>query len=399
MNFKRRHFLMTGAGSMLSWAAPPSDRIQLGVIGAGGRGRLVMGEFLKDSSVRAAAICDVYEPNLEQALSESGKAGSTPRAYRNYKQLLDSKEVNAVLIATPEHWHHRMVLDALAAGKDVYVEKPLCQTPEQGLELVAAEARSKQIVQVGMQRRSYDLFLEGRKIVAGGTLGPVRAVRSWWLNNNMAPRTPARLAGPLDWEQWQGPAQRRVAPDPERFRAWRSYSDYSGGVVADQGNHVFDGIHILMGAGFPLSVSAMANSPHAPHGDTPESVVVSACYPEDFLAIFTINYAAMRYKTRNDQATHLDGDKARMDVSREELKVYLEGAEETPSITRISAGGFHHATSVHVLNFLNCVRTRKTPAAAMQIGFQAALIPQLANLSLQSGRRVKWTGKSAIASE
>ena len=99
------------------------------------------------------------------------------------KSCSADKEIAAVLIATPEHWHHRMVLDALAAGKDVYVEKPLCQTPEQGVELVEAEKRSKNIVQVGMQRRSYDLYIEGRKTVASGVLGAVRMVRSWWLNN------------------------------------------------------------------------------------------------------------------------------------------------------------------------------------------------------------------------
>ena len=128
--------------------------------------------------------------------------------------------MQAVLIATPEHWHYQMVLDALAAGKDVYVEKPLCQTPEQGVALVEAERKTKQIIQVGMQRRSYDLYLEGRAIVAGGTLGNVRMVRSWWLNNYLGGAPAAKLAGPLDWEQWQGPAPHR-ALDPDRFRNWR----------------------------------------------------------------------------------------------------------------------------------------------------------------------------------
>ena len=110
--------------------------------------------FQKDSTVSVGAICDVYEPNLERGLSTATKGGSPPKAYRNYKELLADKNVQAVLIATPEHWHHRMILDALAAGKDVYTEKPLCQTPEQGIELVEAEKKSKSIVQVGMQRHT-----------------------------------------------------------------------------------------------------------------------------------------------------------------------------------------------------------------------------------------------------
>ena len=282
MPIDRRMFFMAGASALASRAAP-ADQIRLGVIGAGGRGMLVMESFQKDPAVRVGAICDVYEPNLERGLSAAAKVpGNQPKAYRNYKQLLDDKDIDAVLIATPEHWHARMVLDALAAGKDVYVEKPLCQTPEQGVELVEAEKKSKSIVQVGMQRRSYDLYLEGREVVAAGTLGKVRMVRSWWLNNNLGGPAAAKLDGPLDWEQWQGPVKKRVPLDPYRFRHWREFSDYAGGIVADQGAHVYDGIHLLMNASYPLAVNASAGKPHAPRVDTPESVVVTAEYPRGF---------------------------------------------------------------------------------------------------------------------
>src|SRR6266481_6765759 len=192
MKLDRRTLMFAGGGALVTRAAP-SDRIVLGVIGAGGRGTFVMTVFQKDPTVSVGALCDVYEPNLERGLSTASKAGSHPKAYRNYKQLLADKDVQAVLIATPEHWHHRMVLDALAAGKDVYVEKPLCQTPEQGIELVDAEKKSKSIVQVGMQRRSYDLYLDSRKVVADGTLGCVRMVRSWWLNNGLSTAKATKL--------------------------------------------------------------------------------------------------------------------------------------------------------------------------------------------------------------
>jgi predicted dehydrogenase len=136
--------------------------------------------FQKDPALRVGAICDVYEPNLENGVSVASKVpGNHPKQYRNYKELLADKDIHAVLIATPEHWHAQMVLDALAAGKDVYVEKPLCQTPEEGAQLVEAERKSKNIIQVGMQRRSYDLYLEGRDLVKAGKLGNVRMVRSW----------------------------------------------------------------------------------------------------------------------------------------------------------------------------------------------------------------------------
>jgi predicted dehydrogenase len=388
MQLNRRSFLMSAAGTLAA-QRPPSDRIVLGVIGAGGRGTFVMGVFQKNAAVRVGAICDVYEPNLERGLSAAAKVqGAHPKAYRNYHALLADKSIDAVLIATPEHWHARMVLDALAAGKDVYVEKPLCQAPEQGVQLVEAGKNSKNIVQCGMQRRSYDLYLEGRKIVAAGTLGAVRMVRSWWLNNYLRDSN-AKLEGPLDWEQWQGPA-RPHALDPDRFRNWRFYSDYAGGIVADQGAHVYDGIHLLMNAGYPLAVTAAAGKPHKPKVDLPESVVVAAEYPEDFIGVFSVNYAAMHYQSRNDQSNHLDGDKARMDIGREDLKVYMQGSEDKPAIAKASATGFGKATDAHVENFLQCIRTRHTPTAPLRLGFQAALVVQMANISLQSGRRVKW---------
>lgn len=382
---QRRSFLVG-----LTAAAQPSNRIALGVIGSGGRGTFVMGEFQKDPAIHVSAICDVFEPNLERAISTARKIQSdAPRAVRNYRDLLSDKAIDAVLIATPEHWHHRMVLDALAAGKDVYVEKPLCQTPEQGVELVEAEKRTRQIIQVGMQRRSYDLYIMAREVVAAGTLGDVRMVRSWWLNDHVHGTPAKELNGKLDWEQWQGPAEKRPFA-PDRFRNWRLYSDYAGGIVADQGAHVFDGIHMLMNASYPLAVTAASGRPHRPGVDTADSVVVTAEYPEDFIGVFSINYAAMRYQSRNDQLNQLDGANARMDIGREYCRVFVAGKEEEVLIEKRSARGFGFATELHVRNFLECVRTRRKPTAPMSLGFQAALVVQLANRSLKEGRRMTW---------
>jgi len=216
MDMERRAFLLGGSGLLMA-AAAPSDQLVLGVIGSGGRGTAVMKVFQSHGEVKVGAICDVYEQNLEHAISVAVKGGSQPKSYRNYQDLLADKDVQAVLIATPEHWHYQMVMDAIAAGKDIYVEKPLCRTPEEGVALVRADKNSKCVIQVGMQRRSHDLYLAARKIVASGTLGQVRMVRSWWLNNSLTAMPATRLEGKLDWNQWQGPAERR-AFDPNRFR-------------------------------------------------------------------------------------------------------------------------------------------------------------------------------------
>ncbi len=388
---KRRDFV--AAGSAMAGALRAQAKLRVGLIGAGGRGRYVAKTFLNNPDVTFGAVCDVYEPNLEKGLSETGNQG---RAYRNYKQLLADATIPVVLIATPEHWHHRMVLDALAAGKDVYVEKPLCHTWQEGVELVAAARKSKSVVQVGMQRRSYDAYLKGHEVVAAGELGKVRMIRSWWINNQLN-RQSRPLAGPLDWEQWQGPALKRGPLDPDRFNDWRSYTEYSGGIVADQGAHAFDGMNMLTAAGYPTAVNASAGPPLRPKVDTAESVVVCAEYAAPLLAVFSVNYAAMRYESKNDQLSQLDGDAARMDIGRVGFRVFRQGAEDKPASAFDSPLGFGNATNLHVTNFLECVKTRATPTAPVEIGFQSALPVLLANLSLKLGRRVKWNATKMAA--
>lgn len=386
----RRIFLASTSG-LYARSVLPNSTLRLGVIGAGGRGTFVMDAFLRDSALEIAGICDVYGPNLERAVAKASADGrQKPQQYRSYRDLLNNKDIDAVLIATPEHWHHRMVLDALQAGKDIYVEKPLCHTPEQGCELVKAEENSKQIVQCGMQRRSYDLFLRAKQLFGDkGELGKVRMVRSWWLNNYLGAERATKLDGELDWNEWQGPAPKRPF-DPDRFRNWRFYSDYAGGIVADQGAHVFDGIHMLMGSGAPISVMASAGKPHRAEFDTPESVTVAVRYPEDYIAVFSINYAAMKYRPEHDQLNQFDGDNARLDIGRENLGLFRQGSEEQPAITYNSPKGFGYATDLHVQNFLHCIRTREKTTAPIALGFQSTLVVQMANLSLKHRREVRW---------
>src|SRR5579871_2412577 len=195
----RRSFLLAAAAAQTVRGA--NDRIRTGIIGSGGRGRYLTGEF-KEIGAEMAAVCDVYEGNLQPGL----KAASTgAKPYDHYHKLLADKSLDAVIVATPDHWHAQMVIDAVDAGKDVYVEKPMAHKIPEGFDVIRAVRRTKRVVQVGTQRRSAELFLEGKAIMDSGQLGEIRLVTSEWLNhqNGLNARP---IQGKLDWDQWLGKA-------------------------------------------------------------------------------------------------------------------------------------------------------------------------------------------------
>ncbi len=223
----RRTFLMTAAAAPRALRA--DDAVRVGVIGSGGRGQLLTGEF-KEIGAQVAAVCDVYQPNLELGLKA---ASSDARGYRDYRQMLDDQSIDAVVIASPDHWHARMLIDAVSAGKDVYVEKPLCHEIADGFAMRDAVRRNKRICQVGTQRRSSTVLGEAKKIVDARRLGDVRLVTCVWMNYQPDFADKA-LQGDLDWNAWLGPAPKR-ALDPTRFFNWYYYWDYSGGLLVGQG--------------------------------------------------------------------------------------------------------------------------------------------------------------------
>ncbi|MCS7041348.1 MAG: Gfo/Idh/MocA family oxidoreductase [Bryobacteraceae bacterium] len=378
---QRRTFLCS-AGAFLQ----PPDRIRAGVIGSGGRGRLLTAEF-KEIGAEIAAVCDVYRPNLEAGL----KAASTgARAYRDYRRLLEDRSLDAVIIATPDHWHARMVIDAVEAGKDVYVEKPLTHTIEEAFQVVDAVRRTRRIVQVGTQRRSAPLFQEAKGIASSGRLGEVRLVNSWWLNHQ-APLAARRLEGELDWEQWLGPAPRRPL-DPLRFFHWYWFYDYSGGLLIGQAAHMVDLFHWFLDSRAPLAVTCSGGRVNLEGAEVPDTASILIEYPQNYFAVFTLGYKAMRYHPRQDQLAQFHGSRARRDVGREHFRLYPETnqPELTPEREEARPGSFAAATRDHIRNFLECVRTRREPNAPVEAGLATVIVLSMALDSLRTGRRLKW---------
>lgn len=381
----RRIFLAATAASSLR-TLPAQNRIRTGVIGSGGRGQLLTREF-KEIGAEMAAVCDVYEPNLAAGL-KAASAGAKP--YGDYRRLLEDKSIAAVIVAVPDHWHARMVIDAVEAGKDVYVEKPLAHTIDEGFKIIEAVRRTKRIVQVGTQRRSSDLFAEAKRIMDSGATGEVRLVNSWWMNHTRSLWTD-KLEGKLDWQQWLGSAPKREL-DPARFRNWYWFWDYSGGMLIGQAAHIVDAIAWLMNSTFPKAATCSAGEVAVPGAEIPDTCSLAIEYPGNYLAVFTIGYRAMRYHTFNDQMMQFHGSKARFDVGRESFALYPQTneIEMRPSVEVKQPGSFEPATRAHIRNFLECTLSRKEPNATVEIGQNTSVVLCMALESLRTGRRVRW---------
>jgi predicted dehydrogenase len=380
----RRSFLTSAAAGATALAA--GGRVRAGIIGAGGRGRYLTEQF-KEIGAEMAAVCDVYETNLQAGL----KVASTgARPYDNYKKLLEDKSLDAVVIATPDHWHAQMTIDAVDAGKDVYVEKPMAHTIEEGFRMIDAVKRTRRIVQVGTQRRSFPLFLEAKAIMESGRLGPVKLVNSWWLDSTPKALSKPTLQGKVDWQQWLGSAP-KVAFDPVRFRNWYWFWDYSGGLLIGQAAHVLDAIHWFMNAAPPLSVSCMGKLDMA-GAQVPETASMTLEYP-DFLAVFTLGYKAMKYAYVNDQMKQFHGTQARFDVARESYALYPadpKAIDMKATDQKREPGTFGSAARSHIRNFLDCVQSRKEPNAPVEKAQITNIALAMAMESLKNGRRVHY---------
>lgn len=387
----RRTFLAATAVSA-SRVSGANEQIRTAVIGSGGRGRLLTAEF-KEVGALMTAVCDVYEPNLAAGLNVAS-TGAKP--YDNYKRLLEDKSIDAVIIATPDHTHAHIAIDALNAGKDVYLEKPLAHKIDEGFRIVEAVRRTKRVLQVGTQRRSYDVFQEAKQVVDSGALGDIRLVNAWWLNHQTGLGR-SELRGKLDWQQWLGPAPKRPL-DPLRFTGWYYFWDYSGGLMVGQAAHVVDAIHWLMNSTFPTAVTCSAGRPNLEGAEVPETTCMTMEYPENYMAVFTVGYKAMRYHTFNDQLKQFHGSKARFDVGRESFAIYPQdprALELKPVQETKRPGTFVPATRAHIRNFLECVRSRKEPNATVEMGNYTNVVLCMAMEALRTGRRVRFNRQTS----
>jgi len=368
-----------------------NDRIRLGAIGVGGRSRKTLIPIhQKQPDTEFVAICDVYEPHLLRTLSENGM--KNVKQARDYREIIDDKSIDAVVIGAPDHWHAKMVMDAVAAGKDVYVEKPVTHSLEEGDGLIRAVESNKRVVQTGTQQRTWPHFIEGKRIIDSGKLGAITFVRMWWFQNYAAGSYSNKLElDKLDQKMWLGKAPEQTIT-PIKFFWWRWFWDFGGGALTDLMSHWIDVAHWYMGVTAPVSVVTSGNR-YVLDWECPDTITCALDYPKNF----SVTYHGTMASSVDDGGLEIRGTKGTMKLDRNQLAVYPEGGEligklgqMKPEILIESRGD---GTVPHIRNFLDCVKSRKTPTANIRVAVEAARAAHLGNLALKKDRRIKWNSQ------
>jgi predicted dehydrogenase len=383
---RRDLFRGAAAATALSYSRVmgANSRLQLGLIGSGDRGRQDARKFLQTERADIAAVCDIYGDQIDRALQLAPQAKSFPGDYR---KLLEMKQLDAVLIATPDHWHAQPTIDALNAGKDVFVEKPLTRTNEEGPLIVKAARVNERICQVGTQQRSGKHYIQAKQeYLDTGKLGKITLARTWWHGNSYhlrrAPASLQQKPSNLDWARFLGPVRWRDY-DPQQYFNWRAYLDFGGGQVTDLFTHWIDVVHMFMGKEIPSSAVAAGGVYHYKDGRTaPDTINVLLEYPDEFTATFEATLAP----GIRGEAVEICGTQGRLWIDRGRFEFHPAGRGAEPTVVK----AYSDLDLDHVTNFLECVQSRKLPNADVLIGHRSAQASHLGNIAYVQKRRLSF---------
>jgi predicted dehydrogenase len=397
----RRNFL-TATGAALTTSLftgnmkGANDRVSAAFIGVGRMGQGNLGYAMKQPGLEVAAICDVYQPNLERAVAAARKGGHQPREVKDFREILADKSIDIVNISTPDHWHAYMTVEACKAGKDVYVEKPVCVAIEEGEKMVQAARKYKRVVQAGTMQRSALHFQKACELVRSGELGKVTFVRTW--NYGAMPEegigNPPDEAPPagLDWDLWLGPAPKRqfnknrFGVNEKSFSYFRWFWDYAGGMMTDWGVHWLDIVQMAFNESTPTQITAIGGKFWLKDNrDTPDTLQVTYEYPDGFVATYENRNNNRQSMFDKSGGILFCGTKATLFVDRREYILVPEGKGERVTERSESSGNQRHWA-----NFLECVRTREKPASDIEKCFRSTSTCLLGNVALRSKLRLDW---------
>ncbi len=426
MNVSRRTFLGSGAavaGAMTSNAIMANDRVQVGFIGAGARAHELIEALQALPGVEITGVVDGYRGRVERAIERTkGRA----RQYKTYPDLLAQKSIDAVVVATPDHWHRKIVLDAIHAGKDVYCEKPLTFRSSEGLEIAAAARQQQRIVQVGSQGMSSLIQRKAKEMIQSGKLGKVTIIRAAYNRNTASgawiyPIPPDASPETVDWDMFLGPAPKRPF-NLERFFRWRCYEDYSGGIATDLFVHLCTTIHFLMDAKAPSVVAGMGQLYRWKESrEVPDTLNAILEYPEGFVVNLSSTF---NNQTSAEGSFQILGTEGTITLG-DGLNFYPETAVEdnrwiVDSWTRALEDAYYRdpkvreselpgtrkpkvvegpaefreqgqdATVLHFGHWLDSIRTRQPYWEDALAGHRAAACAHMVNLAAKQRRTVEW---------
>jgi predicted dehydrogenase len=367
---------------------PPSEKIVLGFVGTGGMGTGLINTFKNFPDVEIAAVCDVYEPHLQRARSE---AGGAPEAFRDFRQVLDRKVVDAVVIATPDHWHGITTILACQAGKDVYCEKPLAHRIQEGRAMVSAAEKFKRVTQMGNLIHAGENYHRVAEIVRSGVLGKISKVRVWLAADRSGLGRPPDGPAPqgCDYDFWLGPAPQR-AFNPNRFTFnWRYFWDYGGGILTDFCCHIVDLVHWAMDVEAPSSIAAVGGRyALADNAEVPDTLDVTYEYQKGdrkFLMVWSHTDANTHGIEGQGLGIMFQGTDATLVADYKDYRILPERGrqieEPKPSLPR-SVG--HHR------EWLDAIKTRARCSCHFGYGHRLTTVGNLGNISLWTGEKLKW---------
>ncbi len=405
----RRTFIQTGAvattaaltAAQTSKVLGANDRVRLGFIGVANRGMQLIAAFLENPDAEVAALCDISRSTLEKAAKQ---VGGQPVLLDDFRKLLDRSDIDAVVVATPDHWHALQMIAACRAGKDVYVEKPLSQTVHEGRRMVEVARQTKRVVQVGLHRRSSQLYADAAKFIQGQKLGKVTLSRCYHISNmypsGIGHAKPSQPPADLNWDLWLGPRPMRPYQDniaPYKFRWWQLYSSQIG----NNGVHFLDLIRWMTGDLAPKRIAALGGRYAVDDDRTiPDTMEAMFESPAGRLTIFGQYEASgnpplpqpgfIEVRGTNGTAYVDDG---LMNVIPEKGGQFQEHRARMAPV-KLTAGNGPAGkgnrnlslTAQHARNFIDCLRSRELPHCDVEIGHRSTTYANLANIALAAVR-------------
>jgi predicted dehydrogenase len=408
----RRGFMQraTGAGAAisLSLAGPltrqvlgANERVRIGAIGSGRQALSNMKAFQRGGA-EIAAVCDVYEPNLAKGKAQAGEGA---QAYADFRRVLDDKTIDAVIIATPDHWHALPAVMACQAGKDVFVEKPVAVAVEEGKAMLAAARQHQRVMQVALWQRSNAHFQQAVQVVRSGLLGKVSFVRTWNYGND----SPLGIGSPpdseppagLDWDMWLGPAPRvpfnanRFGVREDRWSTFRYFWDYSNGILGDWCVHLLDIVQWALDTPGPRVISCSGQKLAVrDNRETPDTQQASFEYPE-FLCSYEYRSANANSMFGKSYGILFHGTEATMLLNRQGFEVFPETrkGKDDKDVARSASmkmDEVDNGLDNHAANMLECMRTRKRPACDIEDGLRSSAPCLLGVVALRTGERLEY---------